>query len=85
MYTLRRTVSRVPDGGVYLADNLSWLLTYPGIFNSDKAVLLKALKLFLHSGTDIVDGILAAASSKHSLIVSSDSDFRKLKVSIVTL
>ena len=35
--------------------------------------------LYLHSGTDIVDCILAASSSEHSLIISFDKDFSKLK------
>jgi predicted nucleic-acid-binding protein len=74
---------RVPRNDI--ADNLSKLLTYPGIVNSDKAVLLKALKLYLHSGTDIVDCILAASSSEHSLVVSFDRDFRKLRAHTETL
>ena len=35
--------------------------------------------LYLHSGTDIVDCILAAASTEHSVIVSFDKDFSKLR------
>jgi predicted nucleic-acid-binding protein len=68
---------RVPRSDIF--DNLSRLLTYPGIVNADKAALLKALMLYLHSGTDIVDCILAAFSSEHSLLVSFDKDFSKLK------
>jgi predicted nucleic-acid-binding protein len=66
---------RVPRSDI--ADNLSRFLTYPGIVNSDKATLLKALNLYHHTGTDIVDCILAASSSEHSPIVSFDKDFRK--------
>jgi predicted nucleic-acid-binding protein len=65
-----------------ITDKLSRLLTYPGIVNSDKAALLKALRLYFHSGTDVVDCILAASSSEHSLIVSFDKDFKKLKAHI---
>jgi predicted nucleic-acid-binding protein len=68
---------RVPRSDI--ADNLSRLLTCPGIVNSDKATLLKALNLYSHAGADIVDGILAASSSEQSPIVSFDKDFRKLK------
>ena len=38
----------------------------------------------LNSGTDIVDCILAASSSEHSLTVSFDKDFSKLKAHIET-
>ena len=68
---------RVPRSDI--ADNLSRLLTYPGIVNSDKAPLLKALNLYQHAGTDIVDGILAASSSEQYPIVSFDKDFHKLR------
>jgi predicted nucleic-acid-binding protein len=74
---------RVPRSDIF--DNLSRLLTYPGIVNADKALLLKALMLYLHSGTDIVDCILAASSSEHSLIISFDKDFSKLKAHTETL
>ena len=68
---------RVPRSDI--VDNLSRLLTYPGIVNSDRAELLKALMLYLHSGTDIVDCILAASSTEHSVIVFFDKDFSKLR------
>jgi predicted nucleic-acid-binding protein len=68
---------RVPRNDI--VDNLTRLLTYPGIVNPDKTDLLKALMLHRHSGTDIVDCILAALSSENSLIVSFDKDFSKLK------
>ena len=68
---------RVPRSDI--VDNLSRLLTYPGIVNSDRAELLKALLLYLHSGTDIVDCILAASSKENSVIVSFDKDFNKLR------
>lgn len=68
---------RVPRNDIVA--NLSRLLTYPGIVNPDKADLLKALMLHRHSGTDIVDCILAALSSEHSPVVSFDKDFSSLK------
>jgi predicted nucleic-acid-binding protein len=68
---------RVPRSDI--TDKLSRLLTYPGIINSDKAELLEALKMYMNSGTDIVDCILAASSSENSLIVSFDKDFQKLR------
>lgn len=74
---------RVPRSDI--ADNLSRLLTYPGIVNSDKAALLKALNLYHHTGTDIVACILAASSSEHAPIVSFDKDFRKLSAHTETL
>lgn len=71
---------RVPRNAI--VGNLSKLLTYPGIVNDDKTELLKALVLYQHSGTDIVDCLLAAASSEHSPIVSFDKDFNKLKAHV---
>jgi hypothetical protein len=51
---------RVPRSDI--AGKLSRILAFPGFVNSDKTASLKALNLYQHAGTGILDGMLAALS-----------------------
>ncbi len=67
----------IPRGEI--VDKLSGILNFPGIVNSDKSELLKALLKYGSSNIDIVDCILAAYSSTGKVVISFDKDMQKLK------
>jgi len=52
---------------------------FQGIVNTDKSQSLSALLKYEATNTDIVDCILAAASTESRPVISFDSDIEKLK------
>ena len=55
------------------------ILNFQGIVNTDKAQVLSALLKYEATNTEIVDCILAAASTESRPVISFDSDIEKLK------
>ena len=58
---------------------LSGILNFQGIVNIDKSQVLSALLKYEATNTDIVDCILAAASTESRPVISFDGDMKKLK------
>lgn len=58
---------------------LSGILNFQGIVNIDKSQALSALLKYETTNTDIVDCILAAASTESRPVISFDGDMKKLK------
>jgi len=68
---------RIPKAGI--TARLSGILNFQGIVNTDKSQALSALLKYEATNTDIVDCILAAASTEARPVISFDSDMKKLK------
>ncbi|MDO9527717.1 MAG: PIN domain-containing protein [Syntrophales bacterium] len=62
-----------------IAAKLSGILNFQGIVNTAKSQVLSALLKYEATNADIVDCILAAASTESRAVVSFDSDMKKLK------
>ena len=68
-----------------ISAKLSGILNFSGIVNPDRSELLEALLKYNDSGIDIVDCILAAHSSPEKIVISFDSDMKKLRAACETL
>jgi len=68
-----------------ITNKLIKILNFSGIINSHRSELLQALLKFETSNADIVDCLLAAASSSSRVVVSFDKDMQKLKAYSETL
>jgi predicted nucleic-acid-binding protein len=62
-----------------IADRLSRILSFGGIINSNKAILVSALLTYQKLPIDFVDCLLNAYSCQDKVVVSFDRDFRVLK------
>ena len=61
-----------------IVEKLSAIMHFSGIVNPDKSGILKSLLKYENSGFDIVDCMLAAASSSEKVVISFDRDIKKL-------
>ena len=68
-----------------ISTKLSGILNFSGIVNSDRSELLEALIKYGSTSIDIVDCILAAHSSPEKVVISFDSDMKKLRAACETL
>jgi len=62
-----------------IAEKLSGIMKFAGIFNPDRSEILEALLTYATSTIDIVDCLLAAHSSQERIVVSFDKDMTRLK------
>jgi predicted nucleic-acid-binding protein len=63
-----------------IARTLASLLTYRGVVNEDRGILLKALQLFGDKNVDIVDALVRVISSEKGwLFFSFDKDLKTLE------
>jgi predicted nucleic-acid-binding protein len=60
-----------------IVDRLSKIISFDGITNTNKAILITALLTYRKHAIDFVDCLLNAYSSTNKLVVSFDRDFEK--------
>jgi predicted nucleic-acid-binding protein len=64
-----------------IEDKLSGLLDYRGVINSNRRILLKALRLFREKNVDIVDAVVYAISKEHGwTCFLFDKDVKKNRI-----
>ncbi len=74
---------KIPRGEI--VDRLNRVISFNGIVNSNKAILINALLAYEKHGIDFVDCLLYACSSPTHPVVSFDRDFDKLNAQIINL
>jgi len=68
-----------------IVDRLSRIITFNGIINSNKSILISALLTYQQHTIDFVDCLLYACSSPTRPVASFDRDFDRLNAHVVNL